>query len=344
MLRFSAILSAMLLLTIHTYAQKSSRHSAVIAFYNLENLCDTIDDPATNDEEFLPTSARLWNSDKYQRKLQNLSTVISQIGSDEGLTPPAIIGLVELENKAVLSDLIAQPALKKYNYGIVHYNSPDKRGMDVALLYRSDYMKVTNSQSYPVVIYSDNDNSRIFTRDILVVTGKLKGQTVNIIVNHWPSRRGNDDSNHLRTSVAMRCRSLVDSLTRTDATANVIVMGDFNDDPTNESIVQNLQAVDKASLKPGYLFNAMTSLYTDGQGTLKYNDKWNLFDQIIITQSLLSSQHKGYSYQSAHIFSRPYLFQQDGDFKGYPNRTYGGKKYLGGYSDHLPVYMILEKR
>jgi len=344
MLRFSAILSAFLLLGFYTQAQKSIRHSAVIAFYNLENLCDTIDDPTTNDEEFLPTSSRAWNSDKYQRKLQNLSTVISQIGSDEGLTPPAVIGLVELENKAVLSDLIAQPALKKYNYGIVHYNSPDKRGMDVALLYRSDYMKVTNTQSYPVVIYNDKDNSRIFTRDILVVTGKLKGQTISVIVNHWPSRRGNDDSNALRTSVAMRCRSLVDSLTRTDATANVIVMGDLNDDPTNESIVQNLKAVDKDSLKPGYLFNAMAPLFAAGQGTLKYNDKWNLFDQIIISQSLLSGQHKGYSYQSAHIFSRPDLFQQDGDYKGYPNRTYGGKKYLGGYSDHLPVYMILEKK
>jgi len=344
MLRFSAILSAFMLLGFYTQAQKAIRHSAVIAFYNLENLCDTIDDPTTNDDEFLPTSARVWNSDKYHRKLQNLSTVISQIGSDEGLTPPAVIGLVELENKAVLTDLVAQPALKKYNYGIVHYNSPDKRGMDVALLYHPDCFKVTSSKTTPVILFNNKDNSRIYTRDMLVVSGKLNGQHISFIVNHWPSRRGNDDTNSFRSGAAECCRAVVDSINQSNTNAQIVVMGDFNDDPTNESIVQNLKAVDKDSLKPGYLFNAMAPIFAAGQGTLKYNDKWNLFDQIIITQSLLSSQHKGYSYQSAHIFSRPYLFQQDGDYKGYPNRTYGGKKYLGGYSDHLPVYMILEKK
>ncbi len=316
----------------------------IVAFYNLENLFDTINTPDVRDGEFTPEGSKNWNSEKYWEKINNMAYVISQLGSAEGLLGPQVIGLCEMENRAVLVDLVSNSNIKENNYQIVHYDSPDDRGIDVALLFQPNFFTVTSTRSVPLLIKGD-DGNRLYTRDHLVVSGLFDGEPMHFIVNHWPSRYGGEErSRGNRIAAARMTRSLVDSIVCTDAEAKVIVMGDLNDDPTNESVRLYLKArQDKNRLKPGQLFNATEIPFKQGKGTLAYRGKWNMFDQMILTPSLVDKNDKGYQFHSVHVYTHPKIVQQTGNYKGYPHRTYVGNNYMGGYSDHFPVYILLVK-
>ncbi len=320
--------------------QSSKKH--LIAFYNLENLFDTINTPNVNDVEFTPEGRKKWNSERYYSKLNNMSSVISSLGVDHEIDCPSILGVCEVENKDVLEDLKNTGKLKNKSYDIIHFDSPDKRGIDVALLYRPSEFKPAKTQTFPLLIYDKETNKRIYTRDQLLVSGNLGGDYIHIIVNHWPSRYGGKErSKALRKSAALLNRQIIDSLLTENNSAKILTMGDFNDDPIDPSINDHLDAnapLDK--LSGNDLYNPLALNYTKGKGSLFYRGKWNLFDQVIISQTLINPP-KGLAYDSAYIYNKPYLFQQEGDYKGYLLRTYGGNKYLNGYSDHLPVCMLL---
>lgn len=314
-----------------------------IAFYNLENLFDTEDDPITYDEDRTPEGKDVWTVEKYQNKLEKMSKVISEIGCETAGNPPAIIGLCELENLKVLEDLIDQPALKNYNYGIIHFDSPDRRGVDVALLYRKSYFTPSNSQSRRLLLFEPLEPSkRIFTRDQLVVSGNFEGESMHFIVNHWPSRSGGEARSSLRREKAAWVnKQIIDSLFALDPYSKIITMGDFNDDPKNKSLKKVLNTKGKKE-DTGFqeLFNPMENLLKKGIGTLAYRDGWNLFDQIILSKPFVISNN-GYQFFKAGIFNKAYLTTPEGQFKGYPFRSYDYGGYTGGYSDHFPVYVYL---
>lgn len=323
--------------------EKKSYKMACIAFYNLENLYDTINYPGKDDEEFTPTGNNRWTGDRYKKKLERLSEVISQIGNEFVKGGPVIMGFSEVENKQVVEDLINTPKLKPMNYGIVHYDSPDRRGVDVALIYQKKYFQVINSRAVP--LHMANDTS-FRSRDQLVVTGIFDGEPLSLIVNHWPSRRGGETiSAPKRAAAATLCKSQADSLTMLNPNAKIIIMGDLNDDPKDESVVKFLKAKNDAKdVKKGELYNPMYKLHMkDGIGSLAYNDQWNLFDQMIVSYPLLGEDKSTYKFYAAHIFNKPFLTQKDGAFKGYPLRTYAGGSYVGGYSDHFPAYLFIIK-
>lgn len=338
------LLSTILLINIlSASAQDEKKYQvACIGFYNLENLFDIKDDADVNDEEYTPESDKNWNETRYQKKLESLSEVISQIGKD--LTPdgPAVLGLCEVENKGVVEDLIATETLKKFDFGIVHYDSPDRRGVDVALIYQKKYFKVTNSAKYILNVDFVDD---FRTRNQLLVSGELNGEPMHFIVNHWPSRRGGEKrSKPLRNAAADLCRSIVDSILTTDKDAKVFVMGDLNDDPTDESVKIHMKAVGKPEkVVEGTMYNPMIEIAKTGIGSLAYQDSWNLFDQIIMTPKVLDKESGGYFFHKAKIYNKKFLTQQEGRFKGYPWRTYVGNEYQGGYSDHFPAYIYLLK-
>lgn len=329
------------LVSLHGQSYKAG----LIAFYNLENLFDTIDTEGVLDEEFTPEGLDRWTGDKYLHKINNMALAISKIGEDDGWKGgPAVLGVSEIENRQVLEDLIAHPLLKESGYQIVHYNSPDLRGVDVALLYRTRFFRVTASTSNNLRLLNEN-GERIFTRDQLVVSGIFDGEPIHFIVNHWPSRSGGEMTTRPRRNAAADLtRHLADSLLKTDTNAKIFIMGDLNDDPLNESLRKHLRAApDAGKLKEGEFFNCMYPLYKKGIGSLYYRDGTNLFDQIIITPSLTGKDYTSYKFYKAQVFNSQFLVQKDGQFKGYPLRTYVGTVFQGGFSDHFPVYVLIVK-
>lgn len=330
------------LLISNSFSQEKKYKALCIAFYNLENIFDTIDDPNINDEDFLPSGSYHWNSERYFKKMTSMSTVISQIGDEIQAKGPVVLGISEVENKSVVEDLIKTPLLSPLNYGIVHYDSPDKRGIDVALLYQKQHFTVTSSRA---VILNVPNKPDFKTRSQLVVSGLLDGEPVHFIVNHWPSRSGGEKrSAPMRNAAGDLCRSIVDSIIKTDPTAKIIIMGDLNDDPTNKSLTEHLKAKgDEKTLQSGELFNPMYKLFKDGIGSLAYRDNWNLFDQIIVSQPLILEDKTSLRFLKARVFNKNFLIQKDGGFSGYPFRTYVGSTWQGGYSDHFPSYIILVK-
>jgi exonuclease III len=318
---------------------------AIIGFYNLENFYDTIDNPIVNDEEFLPSGIRNYNTAIYNSKIQNLATVIAQMGADKSPDGPALLGVAEIENDTVLTDLANHPLLKKRNYKIAHYDSKDARGVDVAMLYNPKYFTVIKSDKLFVQLPGGSKDA-YFTRDILWVQGKLDGEIINVYVNHWPSRSGGEErSIPARNAAATVCKKHIDSLQAAEGESKVIVMGDLNDDPNNESIAGILKAKGKQKdVKPGGIFNPWYELYKNGIGTLAYQDAWGLFDQILISYPWLSKDQKGFFYYQPQIFNPSYLVENIGRYKGYPMRTWDGNTYRGGYSDHFPTYLVLLKK
>jgi len=318
---------------------------SIIGFYNLENFYDTIDNPIVNDEEFLPNSIRNYNTAIYKSKIQNLATVISQMGTDKSPDGPAILGVAEIENDTVLTDLVNHPLLKKRNYKIVHYDSKDARGVDVAMLYNPKYFTVLKSDKLFVQLPGGSKDA-YFTRDILWVQGKLDGEVVNVYVNHWPSRSGGEErSMPARNAAASVCKKHIDSLYTAEGESKVVVMGDLNDDPTNESVAGIMKAKGRLKdVKAGGIFNPWYELYKNGNGTLAYQDAWGLFDQILISHPWLSKEQKGFFYYQQHIFNPGYLVENVGRYKGYPMRTWDGNTYRGGFSDHFPTYIIFLKK
>ena len=314
-----------------------------IAFYNLENLFDTIDDSKTFDEDFTPNGRDNWTSDKYHKKLHNLAAVIADIGKKETRTSPAIIGVAEVENRGVVEDLINTPPLAGQQYGIIHFDSPDRRGIDVALLYKKRFFKPVNFKKYPLLIY-DSKGERIYTRDQLVVTGILDGEKIHIIVDHWPSRRGGEArSRPKRIKAAELTKKIADSILRDEPRAKIVIMGDLNDDPSSPSVKQVLHSTaDKSKVKEYGYYNAMENFFNRGIGTLAYRDGWNLFDQIFITPGLLNNTNDSqFHFWKSGIYSKEFMKNRKGRYKGYPKRTLVGGQFIGGYSDHFPTYIIV---
>jgi hypothetical protein len=343
-MRTLGICCLFLFLSVFGIAQSLTR-AGLIAFYNLENLFDTLDTPDVLDEEFTPGGANKWTGEKYLEKLDHLAYAISRIGEDEGWKGgPAVLGVAEAENRSVLEDLIRHPLLRESNYQIVHYDSPDLRGVDVALLYRPRFFRVTSSAS-PELVLHDEKGERIFTRDQLVVSGIFDGEPVHFIVCHWPSRSsGQMTTRPRRIAAATLSRHLVDSLTAIDPNSKVLLMGDLNDDPPDESLRKYLRAApDPGKIKEGELYNTMYPLYKKGIGSINYRDGLNLFDQIIITPSLLQKNKSTYQFYKAKVFNSAFLTQQDGQYKGYPLRSFAGTVWQSGFSDHFPVYVLIVK-
>lgn len=316
-----------------------------ISFYNVENLFDTINDVNKNDEASPIMEIQNGRAEIYQKKLINLSRVISEIGYGETKSLPTIVGLSEVENKKVIEDLIGTGKLKNGNYGISHFESPDRRGIDVALIYRKDFFEVLNEKSHYLELYSFNSGDKYYTRDQLVVDGLLEGERMFFIVNHWPSRSGGEmRSRPSRNKAAELNVSIIDSIRSIHQNPKIMTMGDFNDDPKNESIKKILSAKkDKENVKDNELYNPYERMHSKGVGTLAYRDNWNLFDQIILSGTFLDQSFKDFSFYKSLIYNKKYLFNQSGRFKGYPFRSFGGGSYLDGFSDHLPVYVLLIK-
>jgi hypothetical protein len=323
--------------------EKKTVKIGCIGFYNIENLYDTINQEDILDDEFTPEGVNKWNGDKYKIKLKNISEIVSQIGDEQVKGGPSIMGFSEIENRSVLQDLINQPALKAMDFGIVHYDSPDRRGVDVGLIYQKAHFTVTNS--YPVRLTMPNDTG-FLSRDQLVVSGLYDGEMIHIIVNHWPSRRGGEKASEpKRIRAAMLSRSIADSIMQKDANAKIFIMGDLNDDPTDVSLLKYLKARKSIEeTQPGDLYNPMYKLFKDGIGSLAYRDSWNLFDQIVISYPLVLKNYETYRVLKAKVFNKSILTQKEGQFSGYPWRTYVGNTFQGGYSDHFPVYVFLVKQ
>lgn len=336
------------LVSFTSLAQEKQYQVVAAAFYNLENLYDTIDDPKKNDEEFLPGGAKNYNGKIFFEKLDRLAEVISKLGIEKTPDGPALLGVSEVENREVLQALVKHPLLASRGYRICHFDSPDLRGVDVGLLYNPKYFVPIKSHSLNVPLVSESGKP-IRTRDILWVEGYLMGERINVFVNHWPSRRGGEErSSPLRQTAASVAKAVIDSIQKIDPNAKAFLMGDLNDDPMSPSIKKVLNATgDVNKLTEGRMYNPFEPFYKKGIGTLAWQDSWNLFDQIIFTPSWIKTPtNEGWFFFNAEVFNRPFLTQKTGNFKGYPLRTYVGNEYQGGYSDHFPVivYLYREKK
>jgi len=320
---------------------------SAVAFYNFENLFDTSDDPKNwGDDEFLPTGTYNYTGKVYKEKLHNLATVISQLGTNITPDGPAIIGTAEIENDQVLKDLTQQPEIKG-RYRFIHFDSYDSRGIDVAMLYNPAYFKVLHAKGLFVDISKTGDMKGGKTRDVLYVNGLLAGDTVHIFVNHWPSRRGGEAASApLRAAAALVSKKIMDSLRAKNPDTKIILMGDLNDDPTNESVSLVLGAKGAINyVSNNELYNPWVWYYQKGYGTLGYDDRWNLFDQIIISGSFLKKNNKDqnhWEYYKSEVFKKDFMTEKFGQYKGYPKRSFSNNQWNNGYSDHFPtiVYFI----
>jgi len=321
---------------------KKEYAAALVGFYNVENVYDTLDAPGVDDAEFLPNSNKQWTSARYWSKLDRIAGAIAGMGKDLHPQGMAILGLAEVENSAVIEDLVARPSLKERKYRVVHVDGPDRRGVDVALIYNPAMYKVYAHKSNRLTLPND---SSFRSRDQLLVSGVLDGDTTHVIVAHWPSRRGGQKaSDPNRRAAAELGRRLIDSLTAISPRHRILYMGDLNDDPVNASVTRYLKASGEKSKAVGStLYNPMYDPYQKGVGSLAWRDSWNLFDQIIINTPLLTGEGGRYKYYGARIYNEEFLRQKEGAFAGYPFRSFVGDTYQEGYSDHFPVFLILVK-
>ena len=336
-----------------------------VAFYNFENLFDTINE-ANNDEEWLPNGAQNWTSEKYKQKLHNLARVLSEIGTTENPNnSPVLIGGAEIENRLVLEALVMEPAIIGKDYGIVHFESPDKRGIDVALLYQKKHFKPTSFKNIPLLIYKNQLNTntkeknatddasddkseidknldRVYTRDILLVTGFLDGEEVNVMVNHWPSRSGGEKkSSPFREAAGRLNRKIMDSIYKINSNAKIITMGDLNDGTYNKSVKEGVGAKrKKEEVKQFGVYNPFEEMFYKGNATLFYRDAGDIFDQIMVSEALIQKDNSSFRYWKAGIYNKPFMITTVGQYKGYPLR-HGANEI--GYSDHFPAYIYLIK-
>ncbi len=305
-----------------------------IGFYNLENLFDVKDDPNTLDDDFTPDGYKKWSTRRYKKKLYKLAKTISKIGGEATINPVALIGIAEVENKEVIEDLIGGEALRDIDYGYVHYDSPDERGIDTALIYHKSCFEVLHSEPITLLVY-EKDGKRDTTRDILYVKGKLNKEEVHVFVNHWPSRRsGNAETSYKRIEAAETLKGFMARIEASEENPNYIIMGDFNDGPESESI--------KTLMQSDRLYNPMEKLLTLERGSANYKRSWMLFDQIMVSHNFFNYEKGTHSFAHANIFDDEFLTEFKGKHQGMPYRTYKGKKYIGGYSDHFPVYIQLK--
>jgi len=319
-----------------TLAMAQKPKALTVAFYNVENLFDTINDPNIDDEDFLPQGKMAWNATRYAMKLSRIDKVVNSI---EEANKPDIIGLCEIENRKVLTDLVALKGMDRFD--IVQFDSPDERGIDVALLYRKKVIKVLNAKANRVTIPSDPTDR---TRDVLLASLLVSKDTIHTLVCHFPSRRGGaEKSSAAREAAGAVVRHIADSLLAKNSMAKILIIGDFNDEPSDASISQVVRAkstIDSAT--NGTFFNAMAQFQKNGEGSYQYQKQWDMIDQMILSEGLLKGKGFQYVVNSASIFKPEWLQEQNEKYKGAPWRTYAGPKYLGGYSDHFPVYLKLK--
>ena len=359
---FTLLFLFLVVTTVSSQQKKFSVHT--VAFYNFENLFDTINNP-NNDEEWLPNGAQNWTSKKYHKKLENLARVLSEIGSSENTNSPTLIGGCEIENRGVLEDLVKEPKLAVHDYGIVHFDSPDKRGIDVALLYQKKHFKPTSYTNIPLLIYrketkekdkdketeedkADKDKieakagERVYTRDVLLVTGFLDGEEVNVMVNHWPSRSGGEKkSSPFREEAGRLNRKIMDSIYKINPNAKIITMGDLNDGSYNKSVKEGIGAkLKKSEVTEFGIYNPFEQMAKEGNASLFYRDAGDIFDQIMVSEALIRKDYSSFRYWKAGIYNKPYMITTTGQYKGYPLR-HGANEI--GFSDHFPVYVYLIK-
>lgn len=348
-MKITKFLTVLLLLTIvsttKVYAQKSYKAYA-IGFYNLENLFDTIHDTHKNDYEYLPDASSKWNTMKYTAKLKNMSRALADMGTDllKGVGC-AIIGVSEVENARALTDLCNQEPLKKRGMKFIHVEGPDRRGVDCGMLYNPKLFTPERVVLHPYIPELEKD-STYKTRGFLTTTGYMAGEHIAVIVNHWPSRFA---TGFYRDCAGKQVRMVKDSLQKADSKIKVFIMGDMNDDPSNDSMAKHLGArQEMKDVEEGGLWNPWWNILAkEGRGTLMYDGCWNLFDQIVFTSNLLNKDGKKdfseLKYYKHNIFSRDYLIQTEGKYKGSPLRTKASGAWLNGFSDHLPVVVYLLK-
>ena len=338
-------------------AQEKKYQLYGVGFYNLENLFDTCHDEGHNDYQYLPDGQYKWTGLKYTHKLRNMARVLAEMGSDRHPMGCAVIGVSEVENAKCLTDLCAQEPLKARNMQFVHVEGPDQRGVDCALLYNPAMFQVRDVKLYPYVYVKPEDSLRA-TRGFLTVSGTMAGDHVTIIVNHLPSRFA---GSFYREEGGRQLHEIKDKLMAEDPDVKLIIMGDMNDDPQDKSMAEALGAQRKMKkLEKDGLWNPWWDVLASGTGTLQYDGGWNLFDQIILSSSLLDLKHmkdgknvelnnidcSTLRYFRHQIFRRDYLFQREGKYKGNTLRTHAGGAWLDGYSDHLPtiVYLVKEAK
>ena len=317
-----------------------------VAFYNLENLFDTINDPLKYDEASPMMELKANRSEVYKKKIKNMARVVASIGSDKSNNSPAIIGVCEIENRAVLEDLVNDPLLLGKDYGIIHFDGPDRRSIDVALLYQKALFRPIDSSSHELKIYDAVSRKRVYTRDQLLVSGQLEGDLIHLLVNHWPSRSGGEArSRSKRVGAAKLNKHLIDSLQSIDPYAKIFTMGDLNDDPTNASVKKVLKAQkDKSRVPLKGIYNPFEKMFTEkGYGTTAYRDAWSLFDQIMVTKPLLDGDYSSFRFWKAGIYNKAYLTNKRGRWEGYPFRSFADGGFTDGFSDHFPVYVYLIK-
>ncbi len=344
-------------LSVTACAKPKAARGYVIGFYNVENLFDTYHDDGKNDYEYLPDGTNGWTEKRYERKLHNIATVIKAM-AEENNAYHTILGLSEIENRHVLEDLVNQEEIADANYQIVHYDGPDRRGVDVALLYRPDQFKLLESQSIPfdfnsdIVFDMDEESKDYFrTRDILMVRGEIKGEMFAFFVAHLPSRLGGKGTD-LRSRGAEIIYQHSSELMEKYPGIKIVAMGDMNDNPTDESMTvymhgrENVSEVGKADF-----FSPFLSMLKAGYGSLAYRGEWNIYDIILTNEALVNAPKgslrivpivKGKFY--GRVFNQPFMTQQTGQYKGTPARTFSSGSYVGGYSDHYPTYIIVSNK
>jgi len=339
-IRIFFLISVLLIFGFYAPSQTKPEELSVL-FYNVENLFDTNDDPLTDDDEFTPEGSRHWTYTKLNKKILDLSKVIL---SSSDWQMPAIIALCEIENRKVLDQFVAFTPLKSHSYKIIHKESPDHRGIDVAMLYHPKHFYPLTYEYFPL---RNKNNTIKKTRELLYVSGILnKSDTLHFFVNHWPSRYGGLlETKPERKRAAHLLRQKVDELFENHHKPKILILGDFNDQPLDESLIIVLKAIKiSGHISDKELYNLSFDWMQNGVGTLKYQSQWSVYDQIIVSGALLNSP-SGFiaKPENALIINQPFLLEEDEKFGGWkPKRTYYGYRYQGGFSDHLPVLLKLE--
>ncbi len=353
----SFIVAALLLLMSLSASAQKTQQNYVIGFYNLENLFDIYDDPVKNDSEFLPEGKNKWTQAKYEKKLHNMAKVIRSM-ADNNKRWHTILGISEIENRLVIEDLVSQPEIADANYQIVHYDSPDRRGVDVALLYKPDQFTYLDSESIPFdfnsdIDFSDTDTSYFKTRDILMVHGLIAGEHFAFYVAHLPSRIGGKGGN-LRGRGGEIIYNHAMMMEEKYPGIKIVAMGDMNDNPTDDSMAKYLHGQERLeNVTPGEFFSPYVSMLKAGYGSLCYQGVWSIYDLELVNYNLAHAPDGGLKIQPVTknhgkeyygvVFKRPWMTTQKGQYKGYPFRTFSNGAFVGGYSDHYPTYIVIGK-
>lgn len=353
----SFIVAALLLLMSLSASAQKTQQNYVIGFYNLENLFDIYDDPVKNDNEFLPEGKNKWTQAKYEKKLHNMAKVIRSM-ADNNKRWHTILGISEIENRLVIEDLVSQPEIADANYEIVHYDSPDRRGVDVALLYKPDQFTYLDSESIPFdfnsdIDFSDTDTSYFKTRDILMVHGLIAGEHFAFYVAHLPSRVGGKGGN-LRSRGAEIIYNHSRRMEAKYPGIKIVAMGDMNDNPTDDSMAKYLHGQERLeNVTPTEFYSPYISMLKAGYGSLCYQGVWSIYDLELVNYNLAHAPNGGLKIQPVTknhgkeyygvVFKRPWMTTQKGQYKGYPFRTFSNGAFVGGYSDHYPTYIVIGK-